>query len=182
MDLIECLTFGIDVIEGEIWKPVLKLYSFTSDLHINKEFDYDLGKYFVSDKGRFLSNNKLTTGSLDCKGYSVVSVYDTRFKMHQIVLQTFCPEGIAHGFSPDHIDKNKSNNSLSNLRWATREVQVFNRDNVSYKMKKVICLNNLQEYNSCKDAEESLGLPKNTVAAVARGDKSSVRGFKFQFN
>ena len=92
MNLIDCLVFGIDIIEGEVWKPVLKLYSFTSNLSINKEFKYDLGKYFVSNKGRFLSNKKLTIGSVDCKGYSIVSIDANRFKMHQIVLQTFYPE------------------------------------------------------------------------------------------
>ena len=102
--------------------------------------------------------------------------------MHQIVLQTFNPEGIKNGYSPDHINRfDRLNNSLGNLRWADRKTQCYNRDNIRYKTKKVKCINNNTIYNSCKEAEINLNLAKNTVSRVARGERKSVKGYKFVY-
>ena len=98
------------------------------------------------------------------------------------LLQTFHTEGIVDGNSPDHIDRNnRKDNSLENLRWATRQVQVTNRENKEYKYKKVKCENNNVVYNSCQDAEEALCLVKNTVSRVARGERKSIHGYTFSY-
>lgn len=53
-------------------------------------------------------------------------------KVHQIVLETF-REPRPQGMVGDHIDRDKSNNSLKNLRWVT---QSRNTKNVSKEVKK----------------------------------------------
>ena len=53
--------------------------------------------------------------------------------------------------------------------------------NIRYKTKKVKCINNNTIYNSCKEAEINLNLAKNTVSRVARGERKSVKGYKFVY-
>lgn len=166
----------------EIWLDVTHLVSFNSNLTINKHFYFNRGVYQVSNLGRFKKYDKIINVEPDSRGTYTHVLSGHRFKLHQIVLQTFMPNGIRDGMSPDHINRfSRNDNSLANLRWATRKTQFENRENVAYKYKSVKCLNNDETYISCQDAELKLGLAHNTVARVARGDRKSVRGYRFVF-
>ena len=172
----------VDAISDEMWKPVLKLFSYYSDWRIKDEYNFEYGKYFVSDKGRFMCNGVIKNNKPD-SGLSIVySLQGKRFKIYQIVLQTFQPNGIKDFYSVDHKDRNdRLNNTLDNLRWANRETQYLNRENKEYKYKKILCHQNKNIYNSCKEAEIDLELVKNTVSRVARGDRKSIYGYTFEF-
>lgn len=166
----------------EIWLDVTHLVSFNSDLTINKHFYFKRGVYQVSNLGRFKKNNKVKKVKPDLQGTFTYVLGGHRFKLHQIVLQTFSPSEVSDGMSPDHINRfNRTDNSLSNLRWATRKTQYKNRENSIYKCKKVKCLNNGKIYNSCQEAENELGLVHNNVARVARGERNSIHGYRFIF-
>jgi hypothetical protein len=102
--------------------------------------------------------------------------------LHEIVLQVFKPDGNVSGCTPDHINrKDRENNSLSNLRWATRSEQYSNRENKAYKTKLVKCSETGIVYNSCQEAEDELGLTRNTVSRVARGERKSIHGYHFVY-
>lgn len=166
----------------EIWKDVLVLYSYDSVWNIKNKYTFKKGKYKVSNLGRFKRNDKIVIVKPNSKLDYVFSLNNHRFKLHQIVLQTFEPNGIKNGYSPDHINRfDRLNNSLSNLRWADRKTQYNNRDNSEHQYKKTKCLNNGVIYNSCQEAEKKLGLCHNTVSMVARGDIPSIRGYKFKY-
>lgn len=60
-----------------------------------------------------------------CKDKQVVST-----GIHRLVLMSFCPVDGMEGLEADHIDGNKSNNSLSNLRWVTHEENLSNQEEV----------------------------------------------------
>ena len=168
--------------EQEIWKDVLKLHSRNSRWEKVKEFVFPNGLYQVSNLGRFKRKGVIAKCKPDSVGTITLSLKRHRFKLHEIVLQTFMPEGDLDGYSPDHIDRNnRTNNSLDNLRWADRNTQYYNRENKSYKYKKVLCLQNGIVYNSCREAEDCLGLAHNTVSMVARGVLKSIRGYNFIF-
>jgi hypothetical protein len=165
----------------EIWMPIKRLVRFNSKYEIVKEFMYNDGSC-VSNLGRvLLSNGKISKTKPDKRGYVVVKLGNEKFKVQQIMMQTFYPEGIRNGYSVDHIDRNPKNNRLDNLRWATISLQTSNRENKLYKYKKVICVENGVVYSSCQEAEESLGLAKNTVSAVARGVLKSIHGYHFHY-
>lgn len=166
----------------EKWLPVLRLYSFDSKYHITGVYNFKKGKYFVSDQGRFMRDGEIITTKADGVGTYTFSLDGHRFKLHQIVLQTFRPEGIKDGYSPDHIDRNnRQNNSLPNLRWADKQTQAENRENRTYKYKKVYCKETDKVYESCQKAESELFLPRNMVSRVARGERKSVHGYHFKY-
>lgn len=167
--------------EEEMWVPVLQLWSFDLFLRRDKLYNFDRGHYYVSNHGRFMRNGNIRTSKPDSLGYSTYSMNGHRFKLHQIMMQSFYPDGIKDGVSVNHIDRNPRNNHLSNLRWADKKTQVYNRENKEYKYKKVMCMNNNKIYKSCQEAEADLGLVRNTVSRVARGERKSIHGYKFVF-
>lgn len=168
--------------EKEVWLPVKKLYSFDSYWNIDKLYVFDNDRYMVSDKGRFMRDGKIQETKPDAVGTITFSLDRHRFKLHQIVLQTFKPDGIKDGFSPDHIDnKRRWDNSLSNLRWADKRTQIKNRENKEYKYKAVFCKETNAFYRSCQKAEKVLSLPKNTVSRVARGERKTIHNYHFYF-
>jgi hypothetical protein len=169
-------------INNEIWKPILELYSYKSNWEIDRKYCFIFGYCFVSSNGRIYKNKKIIQNKPDECNNIFISMKSKRFKIHQIVLQTFIPNGIKDFITVDHINKNdRLNNSLENLRWANREIQYENRDNLTYKTKKVICHQNNKIYESSQEAEKDLGLVKNTVSRVARGDRKSIHKYTFSF-
>lgn len=167
--------------EEEVWMPIKRLVRFNSKYEIVKEFFYNDDSR-VSSLGRvLLSNGKISQTKPDKKGYVVVKLGNERFKVQQIMMQTFHPEGIRNGVSVDHIDRNPRNNRLNNLRWATTSLQTSNRENKAYKYKKVFCVEKGIVYPSCQEAEDSLGLVRNTVSRVARGERKSIHGYHFYY-
>ena len=142
--------------------------------------------YQVDEDGNFFRNGKIVAIKPDSKNNLFVLLIDDngeriRCKIHQIVYQTFSDEKIIPFHSVDHISRNRLDNSYKNLRLASRKMQFDNRENKAYKYKKVLCLNNETIYNSCQKAEIDLGLIKNTVSRVARGDRKSIHVYIFNF-
>lgn len=65
-------------------------------------------------------------GSRDPRGYYTVQLGGRGYKCHRVVLLLngiLPPEGCTQ---VDHIDRNRSNNLVSNLRWATPSLNVRN--------------------------------------------------------
>lgn len=169
----------------EIWMKVTNLYRFDEYLNIKSTFEIADG-YEISNLGRLRHKGKVRNNKPESSGY--IQDYllckngkRERFKRHQIVMFTFNPNTVLSGYSIDHINRNRADNSLSNLRWADKETQVSNRDNKTYKYKKVVCSNDLKVFDSCQDAEQYYGLPKNTVSRVARGERKTIHNYKFSY-
>ena len=61
-----------------------------------------------------------TPGYADDKGYRCIRIDGKIYKVHRIVAETFIPnpDGL---YEIDHINRDRSDNSISNLRWATRK-------------------------------------------------------------
>lgn len=58
--------------------------------------------------------------------YSIAMTNDLRVKVHRGVMMSFSPIEKPENFVVDHIDGNRGNNNLSNLRW------VFQKENARY--------------------------------------------------
>lgn len=167
-------------------KKVTSLVRQSSNWDLLDTHTFNNRNYEVDHLGNFYRNGNIVTVIPDAKmnytfGLTNDNNEQTRFKIHQIIMQTLSDEKLERFMSVDHSDRVRSNNAFSNLRYATRKQQYENRENVAYKKKEVYCINNSKTYPSCQKAEEELSLIKNTVSRVARGEKKSIHGFEFTY-
>ena len=67
-----------------------------------------------------------TYGRKNFQGYPCIYMNGRRYLVHRLIAEAFLEntEGLP---TVDHIDRNRSNNSLSNLRWASWSTQNYNR-------------------------------------------------------
>lgn len=101
----------------------------------------DFPEYEVSNLGRVKSLNYNHTGKerllkqgLSKTGYYRVVLFQGNRKryssIHLLVAETFLEKPL-NATQVDHIDRNKNNNSLINLRWVTCQENLLNRNNFS---------------------------------------------------
>lgn len=83
--------------------------------------------YEVSNMGnvRNTENGYILKGSIKW-GYKQVTIHKKWYRVHRLVAHAFIPNP-DNKPEVDHIDKNTSNNTVSNLRWATRSENLRNR-------------------------------------------------------
>ena len=91
--------------------------------------------YEVSDEGDV--RNKETgkvLKSWDKNGYKRARLCKDKVArsigIHRLVMMSFCPVDNMDELEVDHIDGNKSNNTISNLRWVTHEENLSNQDEI----------------------------------------------------
>jgi hypothetical protein len=141
-------------------------------------------------------------GSKTEQGYMRVVLYSTKNlpgTMHRFIAKCFIPN-CEDKPTVDHIDRNRSNNRLDNLTWATSKEQISNREwnpkrGSSKKIRKVWKLNKytnkrLHLYESLKEAAISVGAKSTTGIAdmcSMRPDKKgrlrrSVNGYKWEWD
>lgn len=89
-------------------------------------------KYQVSNLGRvksFFSKEKILK-LRNHRGYSLVNLSNKTFKVHRLVAEAFL-ENETKKPEVNHKNKIKSDNTVSNLEWVTREENIYHRDGKS---------------------------------------------------
>lgn len=122
--------------------------------------------YGVDENGALYSirYSKPLKGSVNTLGYLQAWTYKNSkakaYLVHRLVWNAFVGE-IPEGFELDHIDRNRLNNSLSNLRLVTRQQNKFNTAAKGYCYNKsakkwvaFIGINREQKYLGCFKTEE----------------------------
>lgn len=161
---------------GEIWKPIFNL------------------PYSISNKGRIKNDRTLLLlkPSL-CGGYYKIrpsangQVQD--FMVHNILYCVFNDiQTIPEGMVVDHIDGNKTNNCLDNLRLITLSENVKaalyeTKTNKSCKAVQQYSLEGklLNTFPSAREAARVLGLDSSTISKVCRGVNKTHGGFVFKY-
>lgn len=167
---------------NEVWKPVV---------------GYE-GYYEVSNLGsvkslpRCSTSGKVLTPYVNKKNgycYVALSKHNRRAtkRVHVLVMNAFCPvdkkEGYDKNFTINHIDGNKTNNTLSNLEWSSQSENQRHAVNIGLQSTDgipVICLDTGIVYKSFQDAAKSCGGSRGEmVARVCRGKRSHYRGMHF---
>jgi hypothetical protein len=161
-------------LQNEIWKTV-KMN--------NTEFD----NYFVSNLGRF-KNSKgviMTNYKPHHSGYIYVRVNRDKYGLHRLVASTFI-DNIENKPVVNHIDGNKTNNSVTNLEWVTVKennqhnhnaglIKCFTRKIAQYDLQ----LNKLKEFNSIVQAERELHI--TTIKKVLHNKQKTAGGFIWKY-
>ena len=87
-------------------------------------FYYQDGKLYwlKSGSGRILNKE---VGHVTVKGYRTVKIKNKNYQVHRIIWEMF-NNPIPDGFEIDHINRNRDDNKLENLRLCTRSQQISN--------------------------------------------------------
>lgn len=159
---------------------------------IQEEFRHiDVPGYMVSNLGRVVSlkSSRGVKQYSNKDGYLLVPLRDSsdnqrQYKrlVHRLVAISFIGLPPTDEHEVDHIDQDKSNNTIGNLRWATKDEQQRNSPNnvyVEYKGE----LHILKDICSCFDSSKLYG---NVLSRVNRGKGShqqvfdiSIRGLEY---
>ena len=179
--------------EGKASKQNQKLEYYTEDL--NGEVWKSYQNYYVSNYGRVrhATKNNLLKPALTCGYYKVRLSKDglTEDKMiHKLVWELFADYDMPDSISViDHIDGNKTNNHIDNLRKVSLSENVKaalyeTKTNTAAKRVAQYDLNDnfINEFPSAAAAARALNLDSSVISKVCRGDKyKSHGGFKFKY-
>lgn len=128
-------------------------------------FDED---YLINDEGQ-VWNRKIKRMLIPSErnGYLRASMKDKKYSIHRLVWETF-NEPIPEGYYIDHIDGDRSNNNLSNLRLTTQSDNMRNAMENGHRGQIYVLQydkkgNFLQEFDSIQKAADAMGV---THAAI----------------
>ena len=112
--------------QGSKFKGLKFEYYYGEDLPGEEWRSYE--DVFVSNFGRVYKIGKSSKGygHLDSRSYYTTLVSKKQTSVHRLVLYAFDKYSKEH---VDHIDGDKSNNKLENLRWTTPKTNNMNRKN-----------------------------------------------------
>jgi hypothetical protein len=161
-------------LENEIWKNIT-----INGTTYNKYQVSSLGR-FKNYKGIIMENYKPHHS-----GYIYVRVNYNKYSLHQLVASTFI-DNLDKKPIVNHIDGNKTNNSVDNLEWVTIAennqynhnvglIKTFKRKIGQYNLEETL----IKEYNSIVDAEKELGI--QTIKKVLYNKQKTAGGFIWKY-
>lgn len=157
----------------EIWKDIPGyegLYQVSSLGRVKS-----LERYITYCTGRIqLLPEKILKSSQQSTGYYTVGLYDSNhksktFSIHRIVANLFVPN-LSDLPEVNHKDGDKSNNSASNLEWASELDNIrhsrllgLNRTEMNPQCKAVICVETEQQFYSVEEAARHFNVNSSLV-------------------
>jgi hypothetical protein len=145
--------------------------------------------YYVSSLGRF--KNKKGVIMKDYKphhsGYIYLRVNIKKYALHRLIAQTFIPNLENKPFV-NHIDGDKTNNSVSNLEWCTcsennlhnhkiRLTKGNTRKIIQYDLE----MNEIKKFDKILDASKQLNICYSSIKAVLYKKQNTAGGFIWKY-
>lgn len=176
----------------EIWRPVK---------------DYD--GYEVSNQGRVRSKYRVLTPTPTNKGYLRVNITKNgkskSYRVHRLVAQAFIPNP-DNKPQVDHINTDKSDNRVENLRWVTGPENCQNELTSKHNSQRQIGEKNhmygktgknnhsskaiiqydtdgymLRKWDSMMDVERELGIYSTQISAVCKSKKTTAGNYVWKY-
>ena len=168
------------MVEKEIWKPVVGFE----------------GVYEVSNTGKVKSIKRYgTKGGLlnqyvDKDGYMKVVLHKDNiphyFTVHRLVAIAFI-KNPKNKTTVDHIDCNRKNNSVENLRWVTAKENALYSHSLGrqkWNARPIIATSPTGEkfiFASQHEAERQTGVSQSNIGRCANGKTNTVKGWSFEY-
>lgn len=153
------------------------------------------GLYQVSNKGRVRSiprnstvkNIRIIRPAKFAHGYLGVGLNKNGKRasrtVHRLVAETFMPIDNKK-LQVNHIDGDRTNNSLENLEWVTPSYNSWHRNNVlGVKAPNVIpveCIETGEKYESFKDAHDKTGVHRVSLQRFFKGEYKTAGGYRWR--
>lgn len=152
--------------------------------YIKKYYDGDLNEnnwvtiyehpnYMINNDGMIIRKwDKYIVSLQNRNGYKRASVDGSLKSVHVLVWESFNNKKVPSGYNIDHIDGNRSNNNLNNLRLVTHSENMKNsyRNGHSGQVKvKQYDLNGnfIKEYNNMQEAADEVNVTQAAVKSAA---------------
>jgi hypothetical protein len=86
-------------------------------------------KYILKENGELIDvkTENIHIPKIDTFGYYSIRLKDGHHKIHQLVMENFGPPKPGPEYEIDHINRNKLDNSVDNLRWVKHIENIYNR-------------------------------------------------------
>lgn len=150
--------------------------------------------YSINEKGEIKNNitKKILSPSINKdSGYYQIDLWKNnksrKYTLHRLVASNFIPN-LENKPTVDHIDRNRLNNNVSNLRWATYSEQNsrFNTFGVRSEKIKVINVNGEELiFNRIKDVAEYFNCNISNISQMLKkgtfGKRGKTRNYKFVY-
>ena len=164
-----CWKYYEEKIDKEIWRPI-----------VVNGFEIE-----VSDNGRVkLLSGKVTRGFLNGNGYYLVNVKAKGKLVHRLVAECFLDKTDKKDVV-DHIDRDKTNNHVNNLRWSTHAENRLNVENVKRNVKKqkiyqIFADGSEKMYESMAEASRCTGISSGNIWMASNGQRRIAGGYKWR--
>ena len=128
--------------------------------------------------------NHIRKQYLNRDGYYTVSLFDGHqsktVQVHRLLAETFLnqPEGTTE---VDHIDKNRANNCLQNLRWVTHNENMQNQNNAFGVIRVIENVETKERFKSITEAANKYHIAKQNISAVLKGKRKTCGGYHWQY-
>lgn len=140
--------------------------------------------YEISTKGRVRNKSRQIMRTFPNKdGYLRVNLSRNNrkrnFSVHRLVATMFIPNP-DNLPEVDHIDRNRQNNCVENLRWVSKQQNVDNSD-CGKGGKRVKCVETGVIYDNIFQASVETGANYSNIVQVCRGKRKTTGGFHWEY-
>lgn len=168
---------------NEIWKDINGyegLFQVSSNGVIRS-----LDRYLpMPNGGEKLVKGRIIKQYITSNGYMIVNLGKNRKYVHRLVAEHFIPNP-NNLPQIDHINTDKTDNRVCNLRWVTHKENINNPLTIDKKNKPIIQFSKdgelIRKWNSAMDVQRELGLHQGNICQCCKGKYKSAGGYIWRY-